>query len=170
MPRRRSVAVAVVGATAAPLAAVPDVVLPETAHARSVHDRLERAIAREINQVRARQGLRAVRSSRSLARAAARHSGDQLGHDQVTHTSSDGTPFQRRIRRYTRGSAGEVIAWVDRGTARRAQTIVQLWLGSPSHRAQLMTSSFRRVGIGAGNGMLGARPGTIVTADFASRR
>lgn len=51
-----------------------------------------------------------------------------------------------------------------RGSALPARTIVDLWLRSPAHRAELLSRGYRRVGVGLATGAAG----TIVTADFAS--
>jgi uncharacterized protein YkwD len=49
-----------------------------------------------------------------------------------------------------------------------------LWLGSPMHRANLLSPRWREIGIGAMHsskapGLYGGRPATVVTADFGVR-
>jgi uncharacterized protein YkwD len=78
------------------------------------------------------------------------------------HGSSDGTPFDVRVRRYVGDRAvGETLAWL---TGRRAvaRRVVRMWRDSPPHRAILLAPGFRRIGI--------ARRHGLWTADFASRR
>ena len=132
-------------------------------------DRAERKVVRIVNRIRRRHGLRRLRASRSLARAATAHSGDMLRRDFLGHHSSDGTPMSMRVRRYTRARwIGENIAAVSgRRTARRA---VRMWMRSPSHRAVLLSPAGRRIGIGKRRGKLGSARRAVFTADLASRR
>jgi uncharacterized protein YkwD len=151
---------------AAPVVCVP--VAPATA--APAHDRLEAAIVREINVVRSREGLRALRPSRALARAAARHSGEQVRRGRISHTSLRGASPALRVRRLTRARAvGETIAYLP-GTAARAAQVVRLWLGSPPHRAALLGPAYRRVGVGRVAGRMSTSTGTVVTANFATAR
>ena len=157
---------------AAALAAAPLALLPagEAAAARG-HDRAEVAVVRAINAVRARQGLSALRLSTRLARAADRHSVEQLVHGKLSHRSANGTSASTRVRRAARvGGVGETLAFLPAGTAAEAADVVRLWLGSPSHRAALLTPAYRRIGVSRREGALGPAAGTVVTANFATRR
>jgi uncharacterized protein YkwD len=130
----------------------------------------ERAVIRHVNDVRADHGLGPVRASGALSRAAESHSRDMLRRDFFDHTSSDGTPFDQRIRRYTDAHmVGETLAAIGRRRG-GAGTIVRMWMHSPGHRAILLSSDYRRIGIGRRWGTLGSSRETVVTADFASRR
>jgi uncharacterized protein YkwD len=129
--------------------------------------RAERAIVRAVNRTRRRHGLPALRLSGPLARVAAGHSADLASHGMLSHASSDGTPFARRIWRVTRARAiGETIAAAPVGRPPAARTIVRAWLASPSHRRELLSPRFRLVGVGRAQG---ARS-IVVTADFSSAR
>ncbi len=126
-------------------------------------DRGERTVIRAINRARASHGLRRLLTGRRLARAADAHSRNMLRADFFSHGS-----FAQRVRRYVRyRSIGETIAMTSRCSAR---TVVRMWLNSPSHRAVLLSSRFRRVGVGRRLGRLGSGRACLVTADFASRR
>jgi uncharacterized protein YkwD len=130
--------------------------------------RTERGVIRLINQFRAENGLGAVRASPALNRAAEQHSRDMLASDFFDHPSSDGTPFDRRVRRYANASAiGETLAAMSQPRG-GAGLVVQMWKDSPPHRAILLTGSFTRVGLSRLRGMLGSSRETVVTADFAS--
>lgn len=134
-------------------------------------DAPERALVRAVNRERAAHGLPPVRTTRRLSRGATRHSIDQLRTDRMSHDSSDGTPFNSRIGRA--GSfrrAGEVLAWLPGGARAGARSTVAMWMASPPHRAELLTRSFRRVGVGRERGALGGRRGIVVTLDLTSRR
>lgn len=133
-------------------------------HAAARFDRIERSVFRAINRTRGRHGLPRLRLVASISAVAAWHSRDLATNRMLSHSSSDGTSFDRRIRRVcTARSVGEtVIQYRGRSTGRR---IVRAWMRSPPHRAQLLGRSFRRVGVGR------ARVGgtSVVTADFAGR-
>jgi uncharacterized protein YkwD len=45
-----------------------------------------------------------------------------------------------------------------------------MWMNSPGHRAILLSSSYRRIGLAKRNGTLGATDACVVTADFGSMR
>jgi uncharacterized protein YkwD len=134
-------------------------------------DAKERAIVRAINRQRARHGLSKLRSNRRLARAADFHSWEMLDADYFAHESRDGRPFHVRVRRYVSyRTIGETLAMVGgcgKGSPRR---IVRMWMNSPGHRAILLSSSFRRVGVGKRTGDYSGNRACMVTADFASRR
>jgi uncharacterized protein YkwD len=146
------------------------VITPAAVAASSRLSPTERAVIRLINQTRARHGLPALRPSRRLARAADGHSLDMVKHDFFAHQSSDGTPFDRRVREYARARAvGENLAMIS-GASRIAHQVVTMWLHSPPHRAALLSSSYGRIGVGTRSGQLGGLSATVFTADFASRR
>jgi uncharacterized protein YkwD len=141
-----------------------------TAHAGSSRlSPTERAVIRLMNQVRARHGLPALRTSRRLARAADGHSRDMLRNNFFAHQSSDGTSFDRRVRRYASArQVGENLAMLP-GVRRAARKVVHMWLKSPGHRQILLSHGFRRVGVGKRSGHLGSQRATVYTVDFASR-
>lgn len=136
----------------------------------SASDRaLQRDVLRTVNKVRARHRLPRLRKQPLLARGASAHSAEQLGAGRPSHHGSDGTPFARRLRRYTGArTTGETIAWIT--SADGAATVVRLWMASPSHRRVLLDRRFRRLGVGSRSGVLGGFDMTVVTANFASSR
>lgn len=146
---------------------------PTAAQARgkSRLDGTERAIVRAVNHQRARHGLRPVRPSRGLARAADFHSREMLAGDYFAHVSRDGGSFDRRVRRFaSHRTLGETLAVVPRCGRASAGTVVRMWMGSAPHRAILLDPRFRRVGVGKRTGSLGSGRRCVVTADFGSRR
>jgi uncharacterized protein YkwD len=142
---------------------------PGSAEAKNAGlDRAERKVVRLVNRIRARHGLRRLKSSPTLATAASVHTGDMLRSDFLGHASSDGTPMGHRVRRYTAADwVGESIAAVSRrgSTARR---VVRMWMASPPHRAVLLSPSGRRIGVGKRAGRLGSARRAVYTADLAS--
>ena len=112
-----------------------------------------------------------MKSNRRLARAADFHSSEMLDADYFAHESRDGSPFHVRVRRYVSyRSLGENLAMVGRCGKRSARRIVRMWMESPGHRAILLASAYRRVGIGKRTGDYGGSRACMVTADFASRK
>ena len=152
------------------LAAVLAAALPAAATAGPAMNGTEREVIRKLNDVRARHGLPRLYASRALGRAADRHSRDMLRRDFFDHHSSDGTPFDRRVRRHANARRiGETLAAISRRHG-GAGKVVRMWMQSPPHRAIVLSSGFRRVGIARRWGTLGASKLAVVTADFASRR
>ncbi|HEX8102912.1 MAG TPA: CAP domain-containing protein [Solirubrobacteraceae bacterium] len=150
--------------------------VPATADARraSSHDATERRIIRLVNKNRALFNLPPLHKSRALGRSANAHSRDMLRRNFFAHNSSNGTPFDRRVRRYRRAARiGENLAYVAKPRRRRggqARTVVNMWMNSPAHRAVILNRGFRSIGIGRRSGRLGSMRVTVFTADFASRR
>jgi uncharacterized protein YkwD len=135
------------------------------------HGALQRAVVRSVNSARAQHRLPPVRFRSTLARAASAHSADQLRSGRLSHDSADGTPFGRRLRRYSSArTAGETIVWLTTGQRITAARIVRMWLASPPHRHLLLDRRFRRIGVGARSGTVRGRVTMVVTADFASAR
>lgn len=142
-----------------------------TADAKPRVDNRERAIVRAINRQRAKHGLSGLRSSRRLARAADFHSWEMLDADYFAHESRDGGSFADRVRRYANHRAvGETLAMMGGCGPKAARRVVRMWMNSPGHRAILLSSSFRKVGLGRRIGDLHGSRACLVTADFGSRK
>jgi uncharacterized protein YkwD len=140
---------------------------PPVAHAAAA-GRLDRAIVRQINTVRARHGRAPVVLSTRLRRLARHHTLDMLRHDSFSH-DGDGTTFAQRIHaRVHFRKVGENLALMPRGAG--AGRIVRAWMHSPPHRAVLLDPAYHRVGVAGANGNLGAGSAYVVTADFATWR
>jgi uncharacterized protein YkwD len=133
-----------------------------------------KALLHAINHVRASHGVRAVSGSSILRMAALHHSADMVGRDYFGHTSPTGSTFTSRIQGsgFVNGYswiAGETLAW-GWGAHTGASTTVKAWLHSPQHRAILLSSTYRRVGIGRNCGrFLGHADACVWTADFVTR-
>ncbi len=157
--------------TALTLVAVLVATLAAGATAAGASPRLngfERKVIHELNAARAQHGLAPLRAHHGLSRAADRHSGDMLRADFFDHPSSDGTPFDRRVRRFADARmVGETLAALPRRRG-GAATAVRLWLDSAPHRAIVLGAEFRRIGVARRWGTLGSARKAVVTADFAS--
>ena len=119
-----------------------------------------------MNATRANHGLGPLHLATTLSRAARAHSTDMLQHNYFAHGDFGSRMTQFRIAGPT---IGENLAW---GTGRygEAASIVQEWLASPEHRANLLRPGYSRIGIGIARGSFqGSSGATVVTADFAGR-
>jgi uncharacterized protein YkwD len=144
---------------------------PAAAAGKSRLDRVERSIIRVMNHRRAEHGLAALRADARLSRAADFHTWEMLDANYFAHASRGGGSFDRRVRRFARRRAlGETLAWTSSCHRRSARRFVRMWMNSPGHRAILLSSQYRRVGVGKRTGSLGATRACVVTADFSSRR
>jgi uncharacterized protein YkwD len=152
---------------------------PQRSRARSAMAVLEDGVVDRLNQIRRSRGLRPLRLNRRLSAAADFHSRDMGRRGYFEHDSISGTPFWRRIERFypSRGfrswTVGENLLW---GTnSYDAAFAVREWMNSPPHRENILSRSWREIGIGAvrfanAPGEYRGRPVTIVTTDFGSRR
>ena len=143
-----------------------------TAHAAGAKlNATERALVSAMNDARRAHGLRGLRVNRRLSRAADAHCADMLRANFFAHTSSNGTSMPARVMRYRRSKrVGETIAYLPRSNRRRARRVVNMWMRSPGHRAAILSTSFRRVGVARRTGRLGSSRAAVFTANFASRR
>ena len=141
------------------------------AHAGSAkQDRVERAVVKQVNTIRAQNGLRKLRRHRGLARAADVKAREVARTAVLSHSSPDGTSMDQRVRKYVRARAvGETLGYVPT-RSRQAQRIVDNWMASPSHRAALLSPTFRRVGVGRRKGRVGSRRVAVIALDLASSK
>ncbi|WP_171166646.1 CAP domain-containing protein [Streptomyces sp. I05A-00742] len=106
------------------------------------------------NARRAAAGLRPLSDDARLAAAAQAHSGDMAARGYHSHTSPDGRqPWDRAVAAgSTHRSTGENIACGQRSPAE----VVEGWMNSPGHRANILTPGFTHLGVGfAGGGPAG---------------
>jgi uncharacterized protein YkwD len=132
-----------------------------------------------MNAQRTARGLRALKLQPTLGTAASAFAGQMVTQQFFDHTSPTGATVLSRIKAtsYLRHAfdwmLGENIAWGS-GSLSTPGAIVDAWMHSPGHRANLLDRNFSDVGIGIvqgapialGDGELG---GTYVT-DFGRRR
>ena len=109
----------------------------------------ERATLCLLNAERRRHDLRPLRRDAALDRAARAHAADMREHDFFAHESPGGTGPHQRIRTagYRRARlTGENLAKGER-TAGAASSIVEGWMQSPGHRANILRRGFEEIGI-----------------------
>lgn len=120
-------------------------------------DASETALAKSavclLNKQRARRGLRKLRLNARLSEAARRHTVDMVRRNYFSHTSRSGADVVDRLTRtgYMRGAhrwvVGENLAWGSGGRSTPRQ-IMEAWMNSPGHRANILQRRFREIGIG----------------------
>jgi uncharacterized protein YkwD/stress response protein SCP2 len=106
------------------------------------------------NRERARAGLPPLATDALLTRAAQAHSTDMVVRAFYSHTGPDGSqPWDRAASAgSTRRTIGENIACGQRSAAE----VVEGWMNSPGHRANILKREFTHIGIGfAGGGKAG---------------
>jgi len=126
----------------------------------------EASLLSVMNEVRGSYGLRPLKIDSRLERVSRSHSRRMLQVQSMFHGN-----FVRRIRgagvRAPR--IGENLAWAT-GPLAGARTIVNMWLASPEHRANLLHRGFRTVGVGVRSGTFEGYAGAaLITTDFAGR-
>lgn len=135
---------------------------------------LVRATLCVLNAERARRNLRPLRLNRKLSAAARRHSRAMARRRFFSHNSLSGASFVDRIRRtgYLSGARswtiGENIAYGSGGRS-SPRAIGTAWMKSPPHRANILSRSFRAIGIGIASGTPAGRAGGTYTTDFGRR-
>jgi uncharacterized protein YkwD len=120
---------------------------------RSNSARIEAATLCLVNVQRARHGERALRPNADLARSAAAHSQDMVARNYFDHTSPGGETLLDRIKAstYLPPRAGYVLGEnIALGTMQLATpaAIVESWMKSPGHRANILNAEFRDSGLG----------------------
>ena len=128
-----------------------------------------------LNRERTRRGLSRLRGNDRLERAATSHSRDMVRRDFFDHVSPGGTSPAARVRQtgYLSGArgwmVGENIAW---GTFEYAAAahVVDVWMHSPGHRANILRDQYRDIGIGIALGAPGHDDeGATYTTEFGTR-
>ena len=127
-----------------------------------------------MNYERTIRRLPALRFNSALALAGARHAGNMAARRYFSHVAPGGVSFVTRILRsgYTRPgtswSMGENIAW-GQGTLSTPASTVGAWMRSPGHRANVLKTTFREVGVGAVLGSPIGGAGAIYAAEYGRR-
>jgi uncharacterized protein YkwD len=166
-------------ALAAPLMAAPSAAACEYAGATpSKADKrtVVRATLCTLNAERGRHGLRPLTLNARLSRAARGHARDMVRRRYFSHDSLGGATFVDRIRRtgYLSGArawtVGENLAWGTRGHS-TPLAVTGMWMDSDGHRANILHTSYREVGIGVAIGAPGASgPGATYATEFGWKR
>jgi subtilisin family serine protease len=124
----------------------------------------EAAVLQLVNTERASAGCTALTADGTLTSVARAHSVDMATRDFFSHTNPDGLdPFERmRAAGYAGRTMGENIA---AGYA-TAAAVMDAWMNSSGHRANILNCAFKDIGIGKATG---GSYGTYWTQDFGTR-
>ncbi|MFJ3814347.1 sigma-70 family RNA polymerase sigma factor [Streptomyces sp. NPDC090056] len=116
----------------------------------SGHSSVEEQVIALVNAERAKEGCGAVTGNSLLARAAQGHSDDMATRDFFDHTNPDGAGPGERVTStgYGWSTYGENIAMGQR----TAEQVMESWMNSPGHRANILNCSFKELGVGLHTG------------------
>jgi uncharacterized protein YkwD len=128
-----------------------------------------------LNGERADHGLAPLRANGKLATAATAYAADLVAGSYFSHTARDGSGVRERIARtgyLPRGAGwvlGENLAW-GTGALATPGSVVQAWMNSPGHRANILNADYREVGIGvvAGNPAAANGLGATYATEFGA--
>nr|WP_228389985.1 CAP domain-containing protein [Streptomyces smaragdinus] len=106
----------------------------------------EAEVLRLVNQERAKAGCQPVTADAELAALAGAYSADMAARGFFDHTDPDGDdPWERAEAAGVSNVGGENIA---RGQA-NAQSVMDAWMASEGHRANILNCDFKTLGVGA---------------------
>ncbi|WP_405497526.1 CAP domain-containing protein [Streptomyces sp. NBC_00096] len=118
---------------------------PETA-AKAAGSSQAQEVVRLVNVERAAQGCRALEVDADLTEAAQGYSDTMAATGNFAHTGTDGSQPQDRIEAagYAWSASGENIAMGQTD----ADAVVDAWMNSPGHRANILNCGFTEIGVG----------------------
>jgi uncharacterized protein YkwD len=143
---------------------------PSAANAPQVHH----ATLCLLNEERTSRGLPRLREQGSLTGVARAYARLMVSERFFDHVSPGGSTMAQRIKRtnYLDGthgwSLGENLAWGSGSLATPAQ-IVDAWMHSAGHRANILDGSFREIGIGIAIGSPTGGQGATYVNEFGQR-
>lgn len=129
----------------------------------------EQQVVGIINQERANAGLAALSVNGNISSAALGHSQDMANNNFLSHTGSDGSDLAARFRAagYAYRTGAENI-YGGAGPHNSASSAVSFWMGSESHRSNILSSTFTEIGVGYWCNANSYYQGYF-TADFGAR-
>jgi uncharacterized protein YkwD len=118
-------------------------------------------MVKKINSIRRAHGVAPLRPSFSLFVSAKLYARQMMRSDYFGHLARIPVASQWR-------SAGETLAWHS-GWRLQPRRTVSRWMHSPSHRWVLLSSRYRRVGVGRARGYYAGRSATMWVAHVGRR-
>lgn len=121
-----------------------------------------------VNQKRTEAGLQPLGPSVELSTAATQKATDMFDKNYWAHISPTGTTPWKFIldAKYDYLYAGENLA----KDFDRSQDVVEAWLNSPTHRANIMKPEYTDIGLAVMNGKLNGVETTLVVQEFGTRK
>jgi uncharacterized protein YkwD len=124
------------------------------------------------NQIRAENGLSTLKDNSKLRKAAVGHSSAMVSQGYFDHSSPSGETFVDRVlgagyvKRNDGWTLGENLAW-GTGDLSTPAGVMQSWMNSSGHKANILKKAYREVGIGIRLGVpTDEGVGATITADF----
>jgi uncharacterized protein YkwD len=124
----------------------------ETAELRDL-ERVRAEVLKQVNAVRRRAGLAALRPDPALDRAAQKHAEDMLARSYFEHRSPEGKSVRERstAQGYQWRAIGENIA---EGQV-SVDEVMDTWMNSPGHCENILGTGFTELGVGLALGRSG---------------
>jgi uncharacterized protein YkwD len=126
----------------------------------------EMSVLKEMNAARVAAGLPRLKPSALLSKPARAHSSNLVAKGELDHDGPNGEPFWKRLvaAGFPRNRwMGENLALMPSCDYAPAE-VVQMWLDSPGHRANLLSKKFTLVGVGVVSDAECTT--TVLTTDF----
>jgi uncharacterized protein YkwD len=127
------------------------------------------------NQIRAQHNLPLLKENAKLRKAASSHAADMVDEGFFDHTSPEGDSFVDRIigagyaKRNDGWTLGENLAW-GTGDLSSAKGLMDAWMASSGHKANILKKAYREVGVGIRTGVpTDEGVGATITADFGAK-
>ena len=124
-----------------------------------------------LNERRAQQGLGPLGRDGLLESASTAFSHRMVAERFFSHTSPDGGTLRNRLAAYVAGlsgwAIGENLAWGTAGSSTPG-SIVEMWMKSSGHRANILSSRYQAIGIGIAPGNPSGGGGATYTTDFGN--
>ena len=107
----------------------------------------EQQVLELTNSERVAHGLAPLQWHNRVATAARSHSADMAINKVFSHTGSDNSSVRDRLNRH---KVENLRTWGENIAAgqRTPETVVQAWMDSPGHRANILNASYTHIGIG----------------------
>jgi uncharacterized protein YkwD len=114
---------------------------------------VEAAIVNLTNDIRRRNGLPILPEDGICRDAARGHSADMLNRNYFSHTDPEGRTLKERLPANLATRQGGENIWTGRGHDPReihylAQMIMDGWMKSPGHRANILSPGYTHLGVG----------------------
>lgn len=126
------------------------------------------AVRADINESRAANGLNTLTTDDQLNQAASLKANDMFQTGYWSHNAPDGTqPWKWfEVAGYKYQNAGENLA----KDFQSAKGLTSAWLGSETHRKNMLNPAFQNMGVAVVNGTLNNSETTLVVALFGTRQ
>lgn len=113
----------------------------------NITDKFDQQILDLVNKERAKVGAKPLKFSEKLDRAADAHSQDQAANNKMSHSGSNGSRFDSRIKDegFLFSRAAENVAAGQKDPLQ----VMEGWMNSSGHRANILNPQLENIGIGS---------------------